>query len=405
VLIAACRFSGTSEEGTAYIFDLSLQRSAELQRRQLESLHSAVLASVHDQIVVLDQSGVVIETNQSWRRFVEHSAGRPFERAHVGDQYLQICVSAADAGEPVAAELLSCLRDVLAGSSMRRRLEYSRDGPDGLLWYEMCVEPLRRPEGGVVVTRTDITASKQAMNQAREQRQQLAHLGRAAVLGELSGAFAHELVQPLTSILGNAEAALTILGREPLTPPEIRDMLRDIIKDDVRAAEVIQRLRSMLARGEIQREPVDLNQIVREVLALARSDIITRNVSVTMQLDPVAPLVLADRVQLQQVLLNLIVNACEAMSDTQANERCLTVGTRVVERGHSLECFVSDRGRGIPSDQLEHIFQPFVTTKKHGLGLGLAICRSIIEAHGGRLWAESPRGHGSAFRFTANVVV
>jgi len=354
--------------------------------------------------VVLDQAGVIIETNQSWRRFVEHAAIHPFERAYVGDQYLQSCAAAAAAGDAVAAQLLEIIRDVLGGISARRGLEFSRDGAEGTLWYEISIERLRRPEGGAVITRTDITAHKQAMTQAREQRQQLAHLGRAAVLGELSGAFAHELAQPLTSILGNAEAALQLLPPDTPGLCEIQDMLRDIIKEDVRAAEVIQRLRSMLARGEIQRRPVDLNQVVRDVLALARGDLITRNVSVITQLDPQAALVLADPVQLQQVLLNLIVNACEAMSGSPPSERRLTITTRPVEEGRAIECAVADRGSGIPAGDAERIFQPFVTTKKQGLGLGLAICRSIIEAHGGRLWAVNAAGErGAVFRFTASV--
>ena len=404
VLIGGCRFPGSCGEGTAYVFDLSSLRRAETERRQAQMLHSAVLASVHDQIVVLDQTGKIIETNQSWRRFVEHLASRPFERAYVGDQYLQTCAAAAAGDDAIAAELLECIRDVLGGISVRRRLEFSRDSPDGPLSYEISIERLRRPEGGAVITRTDITAHKQAVTQAREQRQQLAHLGRAAVLGELSGAFAHELAQPLTSILGNAEAALQLLPPDIPGLCEIQDMLRDIIKDDVRAAEVIQRLRSMLARGEIQRRPVDLNQVVRDVLALARSDLITRNVSVIMQLDPQTALVLADPVQLQQVLLNLIVNACEAMVDSPPDERRLTIATRSVEDGRAIECSVADRGCGIRREDTERIFQPFVTTKKQGLGLGLAICRSIIEAHGGRLWAESsPEERGAVLRFTASV--
>jgi two-component system, LuxR family, sensor kinase FixL len=183
----------------------------------------------------------------------------------------------------------------------------------------------------------------------------------------------------------------------------VRDILRDIIADDVRAAEVIQRLRSMLARGEIQRQPVDLNQVVREVLDLARGDLITRNVSVSMQPDPNAPAVLADRVQLQQVVLNLVVNACESMSGVAPSERKLIIATRLAADNSYIECSVSDRGCGIAAGDTERIFQPFVTTKKQGLGLGLAICRSIIEAHGGRLWAELGADGGAVFRFTALI--
>jgi len=209
-------------------------------------------------------------------------------------------------------------------------------------------------------------------------------------------------VQPLTSILGNAEAALQLLP--PATPgcADIRDMLHDIIKDDVRAAEVIKRLRSMLARGEIRPQTVDLNQVVREVLSLARVDLLARNVSVDTQLDARLELVLADPVQLQQVLLNLIMNASDAMVGNAPAERRLSIVTRRSGEEGAIECAVADHGPGIPAEDLERIFQPFVTTKKHGLGLGLAICRSIVEAHGGRLWAEnSHSGRGAVFRFTA----
>jgi two-component system sensor kinase FixL len=253
-----------------------------------------------------------------------------------------------------------------------------------------------------VIARADITAHKLAMSEAQEQRQQLAHLGRAAILGELSGAFAHELTQPLTSILGNAEAALQLLTQAS-DVTEIEEILRDIIKDDVRAAEVIRRLRSMLARGEIRREPTDLNQVVREVLALAHSDLVTRNVGVTLQLDPHAAPAQVDRVQMQQVVLNLIVNACEAMSEVPVNERQVRISTRTI--GSALECAVADRGHGIAAGQAERIFQPFVTSKKQGLGLGLAICRSIVEAHGGRLWAENAPEGGAILRFTIKIGV
>jgi two-component system, LuxR family, sensor kinase FixL len=374
------------------------------ERRRTMTLHAAVLTSIHDQIAVLDHAGVIIEINESWRGFAEDPASAPFERGSVGDRYLQTCAASAAAGNTVAGELFEGVCEVLGGASPQRRIEFTSHTPHGSRWYEISIEALRRAEGGAVITHIDVTARKRAMSQAREQSQQLAHLGRAVVLGELSGAFAHELAQPLTSILGNAEAALQLLPAGTAGLREIREMLRDIIRDDMRAAEVIQRLRAMLACGEIRRQAVDLNQVVRDVLTLARSDLITRNVSVSIQLDPLSAVVLADAVQMQQVVLNLIVNACEAMARLPSAERRLTVMTRCLEQGRLIECSVADRGCGIAATDLERIFQPFVTTKKQGLGLGLAICRSIIEAHGGRLWAESRvDGSGAIFRFTASA--
>jgi signal transduction histidine kinase/integral membrane sensor domain MASE1 len=401
VSIKSFPFPGTDDEGVLCAFDLSPVRDAEESRRQGDLLHAAVLSSVHDQIVVLDAAGTIIGVNESWRRFVECAAIQPFETARIGSHYLDACARAAANGDAMAADLLAAARDVLDGMSAGRRMEFSIDTADGLLWFEICIEPLRRADGGAVIIRTDITAQKQATLEVGEQRQQMALLGRAAVLGELSGAFAHELSQPLTSILGNAEAALQLLTRNPPSLAEVPDMLRDIIHDDVRASEVLQRLRSMLARGEIQRQPVDLNQVVRDVLELGRSDLITRGVSVALQLDPNALPVLADPVQLQQVVLNLVVNACEAMSGMPTGDRRLTLATRLTDG--AIECAVSDRGHGIAEGDLERIFQPFVTTKNQGLGLGLAISRSIVEAHGGRLWAERGADGGAIFRFTARV--
>ena len=399
VLVASCRFLGSSAEGMAYVFDLSSLRQAEAERRTVQALHSAVLASVHDQVVVLDQAGVIIEANQSWRQFAERLGGGAFEHGEVGCQYLRACAAAASRGDPVAARLLTEIGAVLEGASAHRRLELTQDSPEGPLSYEISVERLRRPEGGVVLRRTDSTAQRRAIVEAREQREQLAHLARAAVLGELSGAFAHELAQPLTAILGNAEAALQLL-RPGAENAEVREILSDIIRDDVRAAEVIRRLRSMLARGEIQRRSVDLNEIVAEVLALTRGDLISRNVTVATQLTPQGAVVHADAVQMQQVLLNLIVNACDAMGSLPAAARRLIIATRALDATGTIECSVADCGCGIAADDTERIFQPFFTTKPRGLGLGLAICRSIIETHGGRLWAETDAaGRGATLRF------
>ncbi len=402
VLAGSFPFPGPDAEGVYVACDLSSVRRADEARRQADLLHAAILASIHDQIVVLDADGIIIEVNEPWRRF-ERAALHPFESARVGSHYLEAYAAAAATGDAMSVDLLAGARDVLEGLSARRHFEFSLVTADDLRWFEISIEPLRRRAGGAVIIRSDITERKRAAAQAGEQRHQLALLGRAAVLGELSGAFAHELAQPLTSILGNAEAALQLLVTGSADLAEVRDILRDIIADDVRAAEIIQRLRSLLARGEIQRQPVDLNQVVREVLDLARSDLITRNVSVSMQLDSNAPAVLADRVQLQQVVLNLVVNACESMSGAAPTERKLVIATQLAADSSYIECSMSDRGCGIAAGDTERIFQPFVSTKKQGLGLGLAICRSIVEAHGGRLWAEHRADGGAVFRFTARI--
>src|SRR5215467_1398696 len=232
--------------------------------------------------------------------------------------------------------------------------------------------------------------------EAREQRQQLTHLTRVALLGQLSGALAHELNQPLTSILSNAQAALHFLAADRVDLQELREILGDIVAEDQRAGEVIHRLRALFKRGETQFQPLDANELVREALTLARSDLMARDIAVATQCSPGLPPVRGDRVQMEQVLLNLLVNACEAMSATEAGERRLTVRTEALSGGE-VQISVADHGPGIPADTLARLFEPFFTTKLQGLGLGLSISRSIVTAHGGRLWASSNPDRGATF--------
>jgi len=254
------------------------------------------------------------------------------------------------------------------------------------------------------IRRSTVAASKPATSYGPNRYHPIALPSGAGSYGELLGVFAHELAQPLSSILRNAEASLQTALREATVPIEIRETLHAIITDAVRAAEMIQRLRSLLTRGEVQCQRVDLNQVVRDVLVLQQSDLIRLKVSVAAELAEQNPLVLGDRIQLQQVLLNLVTNACEAMANNPQGERRLIIATRLEDDGEHVECSVTDRGHGIPASSLEQIFEPRVTTKCNGLGLGLAICRSIIEAHRGRMWAENASGGGAVLRFTAKRV-
>jgi signal transduction histidine kinase/integral membrane sensor domain MASE1 len=396
VILGHCRFP-SDEGGVIYALDLSAFRRAEARRQRVESLHAAVLTSLHDQIAVVDSRGAVIEINDSWRNAVDAAPASRFDRVLAGENYLQCCARAAELGDRTASDHLVALRAVLNGSENRRLIECreTNEGEPG--WFEVSFERLRRTEGGAVITRTEVTARKRAEADARNQRAQLTHLSRAAVLGQLSGAFAHELKQPLTSILGNAEAALSILKNGDASHSELTEILQDIVQDDERAAQVIQRLRALLGKGETQHAPVELNELVRESIDLVHSEFVTRNIVPSMHLDPNLPPVLADRVQMQQVVLNLLMNACEAMVGTLPARRRAVVTTRFQPVTEAAEICVQDFGPGIPPGDLERIFQPFVTTKTHGLGLGLAICRSVAESHHGVLWAENAPEGGAVF--------
>ncbi|HSP94147.1 MAG TPA: PAS domain S-box protein [Thermoanaerobaculia bacterium] len=265
---------------------------------------------------------------------------------------------------------------------------------------EVGLNPIHSSEGVFALASViDITERKQAELALEQQRNELAHLSRVTMLGELSGSLAHELNQPLSAILSNAQAAQRFLASDASDLDEVRDILKDIVEQDKRAGEVIRRLRLLLTKGEVHRQPLDLSEVLLEVLKLVRGDLVNQGVAVASDLAPDLPPVSGDRVQIQQVMLNLVMNGCDAMSATERARRTLLVRT-ARENGGGVLVSVGDRGCGIPQEKLARVFDPFFTTKRQGMGLGLAVCRSIIEAHDGRLWVESEPGVGATFHFT-----
>ena len=235
-----------------------------------------------------------------------------------------------------------------------------------------------------------------------QQRSQLTHLSRVSMLGELSGSLAHEISQPLTAILSNAHAAQLLLGRSEPDLNELREILRDIVADDERGGEIVRRLRLLLKRGEVQFQPLSANELVEEVLKLLRGELIDRGVTAHSELAPSLPVLQADRVELQQVLINLITNACDAMADMPREARALTIRTGLDGNGFVL-ISVCDAGPGIAEGKLEQVFEPFFTSKANGVGLGLSVCRTIVNAHGGKLWAEHNSDRGATFRLLLPV--
>ena len=248
----------------------------------------------------------------------------------------------------------------------------------------------------------DSTARKQAEQETLRLRHEVAHVSRVSMMGQLASALAHEINQPLGAILRNAEAAELFLQNTSPDLDEIRAIVADIRKDDQRAGSVIDRMRGLLKRQTLDTRPLDLGELVSEVGSLVRADAAARQVKLDVNVPVDLPPVRGDRVHLQQVLLNLILNGMDALNEAGREDRRISV-TAFPGPPQTVEIAVSDTGDGIPADKLAHVFEPFFTTKPNGMGMGLPISRTIIEAHGGRIWAENRNGGGATFRFTLPV--
>ena len=275
-------------------------------------------------------------------------------------------------------------------------IEYRLDAPDGTRRWRQA-RGRRDPQQpkrilGVLI---DITQRKGAQLQAEEDRAALQHMTRVSLLGQLSASIAHQLNQPLASILGNAEAAQKMLEREPLDVTELREICADIVAADHHAAQVIRRLGVLFKRGEPASESLDVNELVRDTLELARGLLTIRHVGVVTELAAELPSISGDRVQLQQLLLNLIVNACDASAELPEDRRVVTVDTG--SQDGMVRVCVTDRGPGVPPDAFEKVFEPFWSTRPRGMGMGLAVCRSIAAAHHGGLTVRNTQEGGARF--------
>jgi signal transduction histidine kinase/integral membrane sensor domain MASE1 len=361
--------------------------------RASEVMKSAILISLNTGVAVLDRDGRIIAVNDGWIRLT-HDEGAMID-AGVDDNYLQVCRARADEGVPAAGDALAGTEAVLARARASFALEYVAGAPPAERWFAMAVFPLNRPEGGAVVSQSDVTERRRAEAEAQRHRQELAHFTRVSAMGELTASLAHELSQPLSGILTNAQAAQRFLNMTPPALGELRDILADIVDDNKRAGEVIHGLRDLLRKRELSREPLELNELIRDVVRLLGSDAVIRNVTCTLELHAAPLIVIGDRAQLQQVVLNLVLNAMEAMVECDAPDR-----TIVVRTGMELDAVhvaVQDAGPGLADGAEQRIFEPFYTTKPAGMGMGLSIARSIVHAHGGLIWATRNPERGATF--------
>ncbi|TMB90419.1 MAG: PAS domain S-box protein [Chloroflexi bacterium] len=379
----AYHVEGTFRGYVGSAVDISEVKAA--QRTVVESLalRSAIFGSLYGLVTAVDRSGVIVAVNESWTRALADNGG-DVGTAGVGANYFQVCHRAAVSGDPGAAAALDAMQSVLKAATDRALLEYACPSPAGEAWYAMIVEPFRRPEGGLVIAHVDVTRRRRAEADLLREREGLAHALRVATLGELATTLAHEINQPLAAIASNAQAAQRLLASAAVDP-EVPEMLGDIRTDAQRAAQIIRRLRVLFKKEDSERQPVDVGEVIKEVLGLLRKELERRRIEVEVAMHPATPRVLGDIVQLQQVVLNVLVNAAEAMTDDDARRR-LHIDMAAREAG-VLRLTIRDSGLGVAVAELERIFDRFVTSKPEGLGMGLSISRSIIEAHGGRIWA------------------
>ena len=280
---------------------------------------------------------------------------------------------------------------VLSFDSVRRERDWPDDLVDRLhLLSEAFASALERKRMELALA--------QRLREAGRLRQELTHIGRVSAMGELTASLAHELNQPLSAILNNAEVGRRLLEATVPNLAEVGEILKDIVADDTRAAEVIRRLRALLKKEELEHVPLDLNGVVDEIAQLVRNDVVVRNVPMRLDLAPGLPRVRGDRVQLQQVVLNLVLNGLEAMRNVNGRDRGLLI--RTSGTGTTATVTIEDSGMGIEMQDVERLFQPLYTTKTEGLGMGLAIARRIIDAHGGELRASNNAAGGATFEFT-----
>jgi signal transduction histidine kinase len=357
-----------------------------------------VFASLHGYVAVLNRFGRLVAVSRAWIQYSEANGGTAGATG-VGADYLQVCDRAFDGGDREAAKSAAGIRAVLSGDLPRFVMDYECAG----IWYRLTASPLLHRDGGAVVSHTDIGQLRSSQLETAALLTQLSHAERATLMGRFSATLAHELIQPLTSISANADAGALILHRSrPLDTTALAEIFSDIQSDTSRAGNIINGLRFLFRKDTTNLVAIDLNRLVSETEILARLHPALTGVTIRLRLGSALPLVDADAVQIQQVLLNLMHNSAESMQAVSPRERGLVVRTRTDHDSGVVVC-VTDSGPGVTAKEVERIFEAFVTTKPDGMGIGLHVSRSIVIAHGGRIWAHRHRGRGARFSFSLPI--
>ncbi|HEY3596016.1 MAG TPA: ATP-binding protein [Paraburkholderia sp.] len=343
--------------------------------------------------VAVDQHGRIMQANEQAEKLFQyrHSdlVGAPVDL--LAPNLWSGTQPGARAAPVLAAPISRDARMPVRSCDMRAK---RRDGSE--FPAEIALSEIHWGNGAVALA---FITDRTERDELHRDRQELAHLTRVSALGELAGSLAHELNQPLTAILSNVQAAQRFMDQDPTDLAEVREILKDVVDDSCRASEVIRRIRAFVKKEELELVRLDVGGVLRDVGKLVNSDALVRGIHMSVDIDDDLPPVRGDKVQLQQVMLNLLINAFDAVSGRDEFDRVVTAFAGL-DRDGMIRIAVRDRGHGLTGERLDRIFKPFVTSKAQGLGLGLSISRSIVEMHRGRLWAESNTDQGMTFYVT-----
>jgi PAS domain S-box-containing protein len=390
VLIGGALFEKGGNEGVVFVLDLTERKRAEQALRESEAKFRSAMDGIPGFVGIMAPDGELETVN---RRLIEYFGRSVEELKNWG-------TSDAVHPEDLPRILQHFKRSIADGTPFHYELRLRRfDGEHR--WFENRGAPIRDDSGRILrwyTLLTDIEDRTRALARLDQMQSDFAHVNRVSMMGELAASLSHEIAQPIASARNNARAAQNFLDLQPPKLDEVREALGCAVGDTDRAGAIVDRIRDHIKKAPPRKERFDLNSAIIEVIALARSAIAKNGVSVQTQLAEGLLPIRGDRVQLQQVILNLLLNACEAMGASNVGPRELLISAE--QDDTCVHVAVRDRGPGIDPSHLACVFDAFYTTKSRGVGMGLSICRSIIDAHGGRLWAEANEPRGAVFRFT-----
>jgi PAS domain S-box-containing protein len=381
------------QDGVRYAYgtflDITRRKKAEEALRNSEEMFRSYIDNAPDGVLVVDREGKFIQANKAACRITGYSK----------EELLNLSIP-----DILAPESLQAGKDHFNKAISNGYIsgEFLCKTKEGRLRY-WNVDAVKISEDRFISFVKDITEQKKAEEQLQLHRTELAHAWRLNTMGEMSTGLAHELNQPLCAVLNYAQACSNLIkDKEHINFNRLDESLEQIISQTNLAGEIIRRIRSLIGKRESAPEPVDINDIIREVIDMETSEAGQKSITIKTQMAEQLPAVLADRIEIEQVILNLVRNAFEAMSQTEPHERILTIHTYMTDE-NKVEVAVRDTGKGLAPDETEKVFDSFFTTTTNGLGVGLSISRTIVQAHKGHLWAESNPDRGATFKFTLPI--